>query len=49
MSLADAIREVAGNPPPEMTPEQHPMSFQFLGECLERRDEEAGEAATPAA
>ena len=49
MSLADAIREVAGNPPPEMTPEQHPMSFQFLGECLERRDEEAGEAEHSAA
>lgn len=48
-SLQDAIREVDENPPPELTPEQHPMSFQFLGECLDRRDEEAGEAEHSAA
>ena len=48
-SLADAVREVAENPPPPLDPVTHPQSFAFIGECLDKRDEEAGEAADPAA
>ena len=38
--LAMAIAALAKDPGPEMTPETHPLSYQFIGECLDRRDAE---------
>ena len=48
MSLADAIREVAENPPPPLTITDHPVALRALGELLDER-EHRGEAAEPAA
>ena len=48
MSLSDAQRELAENPPPEMTPETHPLSFAGIGELLDQREQQ-GEEAEPAA
>ena len=52
MSLADAIREVAQNPPPPLTITDHPVALRALGELLDEREQrESGHrgAAAPAA
>ena len=48
MSLEDAQREVAENPPPPLNLTDHPVALRALGECLDER-EQRGEAADPAA
>ena len=48
MSLADAIREVAENPPPALNLTDHPVALRALGELLDEREQQ-GERAEPAA
>jgi hypothetical protein len=49
VSLADAVREVDEHPPPPVTLTDHPQSMRALGELLDQRDQQQGEAADPAA
>lgn len=48
MSLADAIAEVAENPPPPLNLTDHPVALRALGELLDEREHQR-EAADPAA
>ena len=47
MSLADAVREVAENPPPPLNLTDHPVALRSLGELLDEREQPKG--AAPAA
>jgi hypothetical protein len=48
-SLDEARSELERNPPPPVTLTDHPMAMRWLGERLDERDKQQGEAADPAA